>query len=99
MHLRTALAAASFGLIFFLGLLEAQRPFKEYPAVEYEDFPLPADWKDQQHEWVRARLRYPDVYGYPNHPRVSMGPGHPGPVSGPWIIPARTAISCRACAA
>ena len=66
MRLRTALAAGSFGLMWLLGLLQAQKPFQEYPAIEYDDFPLPRDWKDQQHEWVRARLRYPDIYGYPN---------------------------------
>ncbi len=43
-----------------LGVLRAQRPFKEYPAAEYNDFQLPADYLDQ-HEWTRARLRVPDV--------------------------------------
>lgn len=40
------------------GVLRAQRPFKDYPAVEYEYFPLPPDWQ-QTTEWTRARLRYP----------------------------------------
>ncbi len=39
------------------GVLQAQKPFKQYRAAEYEDFPLPTDWKDP-HEWTRARLRY-----------------------------------------
>jgi hypothetical protein len=39
-------------------ILRAQRPFKEYPAIEYENFPKPPDW-NQKAEWVRARLRYP----------------------------------------
>ena len=39
-----------------LGVLRAQRPFKEYPAAEYVDFPLPPDW-EQKAEWTRARLR------------------------------------------
>jgi len=43
------------------GVLRAQRPFKEYQAMEYENFPLPADW-NQKTEWTRARLRYPSVY-------------------------------------
>jgi len=43
-------------------VLSAQRPFKQYQAAEYEDFPLPPDW-DQKAEWTRARLRYPSVYG------------------------------------
>src|SRR5258706_11552170 len=46
-------------------LLRAQKPFKEYPAIEYEDFALPPDW-NQKTEWTRARLRYPDITGYPN---------------------------------
>src|SRR5450631_2204477 len=40
------------------GVLRAQRPFKDYPGVEYEKFPLPPDWQ-QSTEWTRARLRYP----------------------------------------
>jgi hypothetical protein len=43
------------------GVSRAQRPFKQYPAVEYEDFPLPPDW-NKKTEWTRARLRYPSVY-------------------------------------
>jgi hypothetical protein len=68
----------------FLALLHAQRPFKEYPAIEYEDFPLPPDWKDQQHEWVRARLRYPDIFGYPDHSRLRLRPNRPWP--GQWTM-------------
>ncbi len=44
------------------GALRAQRPFRQYPAAEYENFPLPPDW-NQKTEWTRARLRYPSVYG------------------------------------
>src|SRR5580698_5024364 len=44
------------------GILHAQRPFKQYEAAEYEDFPLPSDWGDKT-EWTRARLKYPSVYG------------------------------------
>jgi hypothetical protein len=43
-----------------LGVMRAQRPFKEYPGVEYENFPLPSDWQETT-EWTRARLRCPDV--------------------------------------
>jgi hypothetical protein len=63
MRLRTALAAVFLGLVCWC-VLRAQRPFKEYPALEYENFPVPSD-HDQKTEWVRARLRYPDIYGYP----------------------------------
>src|SRR5580693_3992199 len=44
------------------GMLRAQRPFQNYQATEYEDFPLPPDW-NKATEWTRARLRYPSVYG------------------------------------
>src|ERR1700733_6054666 len=49
------------GALGLLGVLYAQRPFKQYQAAEYEDFPLPSDW-NQKTEWTRARLRYPSVY-------------------------------------
>jgi hypothetical protein len=61
----------SFLTLAAWGALLAQRPFKEYPAIEYEDFPLPPDW-NQKTEWTRARLRYPDIYGYP-YRRLSFG--------------------------
>jgi len=51
-----------------LGVLYAQRPFREYPSIEYgESVPLPADWH-RSAEWVFARLMYPqgplDGYRY-----------------------------------
>ena len=36
----------------------AQRPFREYPSVEYGVSPVPSDWKEQG-EWTFARLMYP----------------------------------------
>ena len=42
------------------GVLRAQRPFREYQAIEYENFPLPNDW-NQKTEWTRARLRVPGI--------------------------------------
>src|SRR5438132_1965010 len=48
-----ALAAA-----MFVCTLLAQRPFRQYPAWEYFDFPLPPDW-NQSAEWTFARLMYP----------------------------------------
>jgi hypothetical protein len=74
MRLRTALLAAFLGLAVW-GALFAQKPFKEYPAIEYNDFPLPPGW-DQKTEWTRARLRYPDIYGYTlDHPVYQRGGG------------------------
>jgi hypothetical protein len=49
-------------------VLYAQRPFREYPSIEYgESVPLPRDWH-RPAEWVFARLMYPqgplDGYRY-----------------------------------
>jgi len=64
MRLWCALVA---GLLSFAawGVLQAQKPFKAYPAIEYDNFELPLDYQNKT-EWTRARLRYPDVTGYPN---------------------------------
>src|SRR5277367_6802927 len=46
----------------------AQRIFQEYPGVEYENFPLPPDYRETT-EWTRARLKYPSIlapHGYPD---------------------------------
>jgi len=50
----------TFGcLLACVGLLFAQRPFREYPSVEYgESTPLPPDWQHQG-EWAFARMMYP----------------------------------------
>jgi hypothetical protein len=56
------LLRAGGALVFaatLLGVLYAQRPFREYPSVEYgESVPLPADWR-RPAEWAFARLMYP----------------------------------------
>lgn len=39
-------------------LLAAQRPFRQYPGVEYPSYPLPANVQERD-EWVFARLMYP----------------------------------------
>ena len=54
-----------FVLVGFLGLafwsaLYAQREFREYPGWEYNDFPLPPDYKKKA-EFTRARLIYPAI--------------------------------------
>ncbi|HUA59263.1 MAG TPA: DUF4159 domain-containing protein [Verrucomicrobiae bacterium] len=41
--------------------LFAQRPFREYPAWEYNDFPLPKDYNVPA-EWTFARLMYPSYH-------------------------------------
>lgn len=54
---RVALALALVGTV--VGVLLAQRPFREYPSVEgYERMMLPEDWK-RPAEWTFARLMYP----------------------------------------
>ena len=40
-----------------------QKPFKEYPGLEYQKFALPPDYQDKT-EWVFARLMYPPVGAY-----------------------------------
>ena len=62
MRFRTVLAIAVSGLAV-LGVLWGQKPFREWPAIEYEGFPLPPD-ANHPAEWTRARLRYPDITGY-----------------------------------
>src|ERR1700710_2328957 len=78
MRLPTLFGMFSLGLVVWGGILLAQRPFKEWPAIEYDQFPLPPD-STQKSEWTRARLRYPDVFGYPNPAlRYSDGREFPG---------------------
>ena len=55
--LLSALAALITGLFAF------QRPFRQFPGVEYEDFPLPPDWQEKT-EWTFARLMYPAIAGW-----------------------------------
>jgi Domain of unknown function (DUF4159) len=64
MRLRTALTVGILGLAVW-GVLRAQKPFKQWAGMEYEEWPLPGDYQDK-HEWTRARLRYTDIYGYPD---------------------------------
>lgn len=46
-------------VLLCLGTLYAfQRPFHQYPGVEYYDVPLPPDWQEKA-EWAFARLMYP----------------------------------------
>jgi Domain of unknown function (DUF4159) len=58
-------------LLTTLGVLRAQKPFREYPGNEYVDFPLPSDYQ-QPAEWTRGRLRYRSV---PVHPTMGFFEG------------------------
>src|SRR5579885_2510692 len=52
------------GLFACLGVLSGfqnfQKPWREYPAFEYNDFPVPPDYQERT-EWVFARLMYPNA--------------------------------------
>jgi hypothetical protein len=50
---------------FSLGAVFAyQKPFRQYPALEYYNFPLPPDYQEKA-EWVFGRLMYPAIVNYP----------------------------------
>src|SRR5579871_7025004 len=56
-------AKIATGAVVLLGSLYAfQQPFREYPGVEYNDFPLPPDYQEKT-EWTFARLMYPQTNG------------------------------------
>lgn len=78
MSMRAPLFIAAVLAVAAGGLVLAQNPFREWPAIEYGNFPVPADYK-APHEWTRARLRYPDIYGYPQQMLVNQdGSPYPG---------------------
>ncbi len=52
---------AGLGLGAVVCSLFAQRPFREYPAWEYNNFPLPSDYQ-RPGEWTFARLMYPTTH-------------------------------------
>jgi len=63
MHTRTGWRAAAGVLLVLTSLAAFQRPFREFPGREYNDFPLPRDFQEPA-EWVFARLMYPPaMYG------------------------------------
>ena len=73
--MRTTIAMAAGMLVVVIGTAVAwQMPFREYPGVEYENFPLPKDYQEKT-EWVFARLMYPAVatYGFRGNPDWKHG--------------------------
>jgi len=51
------------GMLVFLGSMGAfQRTFREYPGIEYNDFPVPPDYQHPS-EFMFARLMYPPYTG------------------------------------
>jgi hypothetical protein len=67
MRLARTISVLGCAIIVFAAYCFAQRPFREYPSIEYGDMPLPADWQ-RPGEWAFARLMYPqgpnDGYGW-----------------------------------
>src|SRR2546425_3069014 len=55
---RTALSLIALGAIGFT--LLAQKVWREYPAFEYNNFPIPPDYQEKT-EFAFARLMYPDA--------------------------------------
>src|SRR5438094_8989575 len=70
MRWRTAVWVIA-GAAACLGVLSAQKIWREYPAFEYNDFPVPPDFRDKS-EFVFGRLMYP------NSPYSSRGFGRRG---------------------
>ena len=66
MTFRTVVLAVG-GLALFGTLFAFQRPFREYPGVEYQlgTIPLPPDWQGKS-ELTFARLMYPPIQGRRN---------------------------------
>jgi len=62
MSFRKALSRLAATAVFLGAVYAVQRPFREYPGVEYNDFPLPADAHEKT-EWAFARLMYPSAPG------------------------------------
>ncbi len=68
MRLRILLSASLLALLL-LTTLHGQKPFKQYPGMEYENFPLPSDWEERT-EFTFGRLMYPGI------PRREYRPGN-----------------------
>jgi hypothetical protein len=60
MSFRKAASLLGCGVAFLGALYAIQLPFREYPGVEYNNFPLPPDYQEAT-EWVFARLMYPSA--------------------------------------
>src|SRR5258708_19285525 len=75
MRYRTILSAA-FAVFFLIGgLLAYQKPFREYPAVEFYGFPLPPI-SAQKTVWHFRRLIYPPLVKSPPC-TLAFPPPHP----------------------
>ena len=61
-HCSRVIILATSGILA-AGAIYAIQPFREYPGVEYTNFPVPPDFQEKT-EWVFARLMYPPVNRY-----------------------------------
>ena len=78
----------------------AQKPFREYPGYEYNDFPIPSDWRVTG-EWTFARVGCTPpstVFTQANIHGRTMPTGGMEERIGRSIIPVRTAIFRLRCA-
>ena len=58
MSLRGILSAVGCAVMFLGVVYGFQKPWREYPATEYNNFPLPPDYQLPA-EWIFARLMFP----------------------------------------
>ncbi len=62
MRVRSACAVALVSVLLLSVAHAFQRPWREYRAFEYSNFPVPPDYQEKT-EWLFARLMYPPIYG------------------------------------
>jgi hypothetical protein len=55
---RQILWGLAWAVLCFAAVTEVHLPFREYPGVEYDQFPLPPDYREKT-EFAFARLMYP----------------------------------------
>jgi len=58
MGIRKTVLRAACGAAFLTALYAFQRPFHQFPGVEYRSFELTPDWQEKT-EWAFARLMFP----------------------------------------
>jgi hypothetical protein len=63
MNLRRTGAVLAGSLALITALSAFQRPYRQVPGAEYDNYPLPPDYREKT-EWVFARLMYPPVGRY-----------------------------------
>ena len=62
MGIRMPVRRVAIWVVFCGALFAFQKPFRQYPGVEYDNFPLPKDWNEKT-EFVFTRLMYPPAPG------------------------------------